>query len=173
MGAPAAADDKTKKKAVATTQFLFAGGTDNTFYALDANSGGIVWKYECGAPIKSAAVAKDSTVYVRTEEGALHAFEVYPLHRDAKGAVVGPRRNGNLRWKVPLAERFLFKGKERVYIMGPEKVIWALNEKTGEVSGRYPTENLQHVLTNAGDEYVYVANSAGYVYCLRESRKDY
>jgi outer membrane protein assembly factor BamB len=175
MGAPAAGDDKAaaKKKAVATTQFLFAGGTDNTFYALDANSGGIVWKYECGAPIKSPAVAKDSTVYVKTEEGALHAFEVYPLHRDPKGNVIGPRRNGALRWKVPLAERFLFKGKERVYIIGPEREIWAMNEKSGQVVGRYRTDLLQHVLTNASDEYVYVANAAGYVYCLKESRTDY
>ena len=174
MGAPAGADDKGKKaKAVATTQFLFVGGTDNTFYAIDANSGGIVWKYECGAPIKSAAHAKGSTVYVRTEAGALHAFEVYPLHKDAKGNIIGARRNGNLRWKVPLAQRFLFKGKERVYIIGPNDDIWALNEMTGEVTGRYRTDLLQHVLTNTQDEFMYVANSAGYVYCLRESRKDY
>ncbi len=173
MGAPAADDKGAKKKAQATTQFLFAGGTDNTFYAIDSNSGGIAWKYECGAPIKSAAAAKDTTVYVKTEEGALHAFEVNPQHRDAKGAVIGPRRNGNLRWKVPLAERFLFKGKERVYIIGPEKEIWAMNEMTGQVVGRYKTDFLQHVLTNTSDEFVYVANSAGYVYCLKESRTDY
>jgi outer membrane protein assembly factor BamB len=174
MGAPG--PDGAKKgpaRAVATTRFLFAGGTDNAFYALDADAGAIVWKYECGTPIKSAATAKDSTVYVRTEEGALHAFEVMPMHRDGKGAAIGVKRNGNLRWKIPLAERFLSKGKDRVYVMGPRSEIWALHEITGEVSGRYPTEHLQHILTNAADEYVYVANSAGYVYCLKESKESY
>jgi outer membrane protein assembly factor BamB len=174
MGAPAGGDDKAKgKKAVATTTFLFAGGMDNTFYAVDANSGGIVWKYECGAPIKTMAHAKDATVYVKTDGGALHAFEVYPLHKDAKGNVLGPKRNGQLRWKVPLAERFLIKGKERVYIIGPNEEIWAVNEKSGEVVGRYKIDLLSHIPSNTSDEYMYVANSAGYVYCLRESRKDY
>ncbi len=170
---PGAADDKGKKpaKATATIRFLFVGGMDNAFYALDGDSGAIVWKYECAAPIKSAAIAKDSTVYVRTEQGALHAFEVMPLHRDPKtNAAIGPKRNGNLRWKVPDGERFLLKGKERVYIVGPKREIWAVNEMTGEIAGRYRTDLLQHMLSNTVDEFVYVANSAGYIYCLKESR---
>jgi hypothetical protein len=112
-------------------------------------------------------------VYVSTNEGALHAFEIMPLHRDAKGLPTGVKRNGNLRWKIPLAERFLVKGKERVYVMGPRAEIWGLDEKTGAVSGRYPTSLLNHVITNTVDDFVYVANSAGYVYCLRESKESY
>jgi outer membrane protein assembly factor BamB len=176
MGAPAAGKDEKggKKKATATTRFLFVGGTDNAFYALDADGGNLIWKYECGGEIKSAAIAKDQTVYVRTEEGALHAFEINPQHREAKtGAALGSKRNGSMRWKIPLAERFLFKGKEFVYILGPRREIWALMEKTGEVVGRYPTEYLQHLLSNAADEYVYVANAAGYIYCLKESRQSF
>src|SRR6185295_9181345 len=76
MGAPAKDDKGGKKKAVVTTKFLFVGSTDNAFYALDANGGNCIWKYECGAVIKSPAIAKDNTVYVSTEDGALHAFEV-------------------------------------------------------------------------------------------------
>jgi outer membrane protein assembly factor BamB len=177
MGAPAmgAKDDKGKKqKATVTTRFLFVGSTDNAFYALDADGGNMVWKYECGAVIKSPAVAKDSTVYVATEDGALHAFEVMPMHRDPKTNVsLGNKRNGNLRWKLPLAERFIFKGKERVYVMGPRKEIWAVDEMTGATLGRYQTSLLQYVLTNTADEFIYVANSSGHVFCLKESRQSY
>ncbi len=175
MGAPpAAGQDPKKGRATQTTRILFAGGMDNAFYALDADAGAILWKYECGGTIKSAAVAKDQTVYVRTEEGALHAFEVMPMHRDPKtGAAIGPRRNGHLRWKIPLAERFIFKGKERVYVMGPKREVWAVNEMSGEVVGRYPGDGLHYVMTNAADEYIYVAHAAGYVYCLKESRVSY
>jgi outer membrane protein assembly factor BamB len=177
MGAPAmgAKDDKGKKqKATVTTRFLFVGSTDNAFYALDADGGNLIWKYECGAEIKSPAIAKDNTVYVATEDGALHAFEVMPMHRDPKTNVsLGNKRNGNLRWKLPLAERFIFKGKERVYIMGPKKEIWAVNEMTGATLGRYPTNLLQFVLTNTKDEYIYVANASGHVFCLKESRQSY
>jgi len=174
MGAPGKDDKGGKKKASITTKFLFVGSTDNAFYALDANGGNCIWKYECGAVIKSPAIAKDNTVYVSTEDGALHAFEVMPMHRDLKtGASLGNKRNGNLRWKLPLAERFIFKGKERVYVMGPKKEIWAVDEMSGATLGRYPTNLLQFVLSNASDEYVYVANASGHVFCLKESRQNY
>jgi len=162
-----------RPKAVATTRFLFVGGTDNAFYALDADAGAIVWKYECGAMIKSPAVAKDSTVYVRTEDGALHAFEIMPMHRDPKGQALGVKRNGRLRWKIPLGDRFLVKGKERVYIVGPNRELWSVKEDTGEVLGRYNTDLFPFMVTNPVDDYIYVANGAGYVYCLRESKQAY
>jgi outer membrane protein assembly factor BamB len=147
---------------------------DNAFYALDANSGALIWKYECGAPIKSPAVAVGDTVYVATEGGALHAFEVLPVHRDPKtGQVLGPRRNGALRWKLPLGSRFLFKGKERIYVLGPKNEIYAMEENSGKIMGRYPTRHLQHLPTNTADEFVYAANAAGYVYCLKESPQRY
>ncbi|MBV8880399.1 MAG: PQQ-binding-like beta-propeller repeat protein [Planctomycetaceae bacterium] len=175
MGAPAAKDDKGgKKKAQVTTRILFVGSTDNAFYALDADGGNLIWKYETGSVIKAPAVAKDSTVYVATDEGALHAFEVMPMHRDPKtNASLGNKRNGNLRWKLPLAERFIFKGKERVYVMGPKKEIWAVDEMSGATLGRYQTNLLQYVLTNTADEFIYVANSSGHVFCLKESRQTY
>jgi outer membrane protein assembly factor BamB len=174
MGAPAKDDKGGKKKAQVTTRILFVGSTDNAFYALDADGGNIIWKYECGSVIKTPAVAKDSTVYVATDEGALHAFEVMPMHRDPRtGVSLGNKRNGNLRWKLPLAERFIFKGKERVYIMGPKKEIWAVDEMSGATLGRYPTHLLQYVLTNTADDYIYVANNSGHVFCLKESRQSY
>lgn len=174
MGAPPAGQDKKPVRAAATTRFLFVGGGDNAFYALDADSGAIVWKYECAAEIKSTAIAKDSTVYVRTEEGALHAFEILPMHRDPKtNAAVGPKRNGNLRWKLPLGERFLVKGRERVYVMGPRGEIHAMDEMSGKTMGRYPTQYLNHIMSNSVDQLFYAANGAGYVFCLRESKQDY
>ena len=166
-------DGQAKPRAVQTTRMLFVGGTDYTFYALDGDSGAIIWKYETGAQIKTPAVVKDETVYVKTHEGALYAFEMMPMHRDAKGAILGNRRNGSLRWKVPLADRFLFKGKERVYIVGPRREIWAMDEMTGKVVGRYPTVHMDHLVTNTKDEFIYVANSSGYVFCLKESKQSY
>ena len=73
--------------------------------------------------------------------------------------------------KIP-SEPIVFM-KATSCIVGPNDDIWAMNEKSGEVVGRYKTDLLQHIPTNTMDEFIYVANSAGYVYCLRESRKDY
>lgn len=168
-------DDKGKER-VRETHIVFVGGMDNTFYAIESN-GAILWKYECGAPMKSAAATTKDSVFVRTEDGALHALEIMPLHRDPKTNQPVPnafKRNGNLRWKIPLGDRFLFKGKEHVYVMGPNREVFKIVEPTGEVVGRYPTRVLQHIPSNvSGDEYMYVANGAGYVLCLRESAQKY
>jgi outer membrane protein assembly factor BamB len=168
------------EKGKARTQkmlFLFIGGLDNAFYALDADAGALLWKYECGAEITTAAVAKDRTVYVKTRDGALHALDILPQHRDPKtGAPLGithMKRNGNLRWRLPLGERFLVKGKDRVYVMGPKKEIFGMDEMSGAILGRWKTEHLQHLMTNAADDYVYAANSGGYVFCLKESKREF
>jgi len=39
--------------------------------------------------------------------------------------------------------------------------------------GRFPTQYIQHIMTNTADDFMYVANSAGYVYCLKESKQAY
>ncbi len=166
-------DEKGKDK-VLSTRILFVGGADKAFYALDADAGAILWKYECGAEFKAPAAARDGTVYVKTEEGALHAFEILPVHRDPKtGASLGPKRNGNLRWKIPLGERFIVKGRERVYVMGPNAEIYAIHEMTGEITGRYPLQLVKHILTNTSDDFLYVAGPDGQVFCLRESKENF
>ncbi len=152
-------------------KLLFVGSTDNAFYALDAASGQLDWKYECGAPIFDPAVAVGKTVYVKSEGGALFALEIFPVHRRKNGDVLGPKRNGGLRWKLPLGERFLVAGEEYVYVLGPRKEIFAIKDVTGEIVGRYPTSRLQILLTNTMDDIFYCANSSGYIYALRESKE--
>ncbi len=155
-------------------RFLFVGGMDGAFYAIDADAGSLVWKYECGAPIRTPAHATESTVFVKTEEGALHAFEIMPMHRDPKtNAPLGPKRNGNLRWKLPLGERYLVKGKDCVLVMGPKNEIYKVDEISGQVLGRHPVEHFRHIMTNTSDSFLYAANPAGYVFCLRESKREF
>ncbi len=156
------------------TKLLFVGSQDFAFYALDADAGALLWKYETGgAGMTTAAVAKDDTVYVKTNGGALLALEVWPQHKDPKtGAETGMKRDGRLRWKLPLGERFLVKGADRVYILASNRVIESRNEFTGAVLGRFRTNLLQHLITNNKDGYMYVANSAGYIFCLKESKSD-
>jgi len=160
------------------TRILFVGGMDNAFYAIDADAGSLLWKYECGAPFKTPAHATDKTVFAKTEDGALHALDVLPLHRDPKtNAPQGYKRNGNLRWKLPLGERLLVKGKENILVLGPkvdgQDVIWKIEEMTGEVLQRIPIEYFKHIMTNTADGFLYVANPAGYLYCLRESKREF
>ena len=90
-----------------------------------------------------------------------------------KGFATGEKRNGELRWKLPLGERFLVKGKERVYVLGPEKEIYAINEMSGEIRGRYKTDILKFLITNTIDDVFYVATENGYIFALKESAKEF
>jgi outer membrane protein assembly factor BamB len=171
-------DEKKEVPKAFDVTYLFAGGYDHAFYAIDATSGALLWKYETAGQIKTPAAAKDGTVYVKTEAGALFAFDIFPMHRNAKGGIDIPKtggewpwkRSGSLRWKLPLGERFLVKGKDRVYVMGPNSQIYAMDEFTGDIHGRYPVNLLTHIVTNSTDNILYVANAAGYVFAVRESK---
>lgn len=147
---------------------LLVGSMDNAFYAIEAASGQLLWRFECAGPVKTAAIARDTTVYVRSEDGALFALNVMPLHNPADPG--SWRRSGEMRWKVPLGERFLLKGAQYVYILGPKREIYAMNEFTGDLAGRYPTRHLQFLLTNTADDWFYCANSGGHIFALRESK---
>jgi outer membrane protein assembly factor BamB len=162
------------------TKFLYVGGFDHAFYALDAAGGNLVWKYETAGQIKSPAVARGETVYVKTENGALFALDATPMHGEKPdGSFVVPpvgqgwpwRRSGTLRWKLPLGERFVVKGKDHVYVLGPNREIYKLNEWTGEVIGRYPMNLFQHIVTNAQDDILYLAHPSGHIFALRESKE--
>jgi outer membrane protein assembly factor BamB len=156
------------------TKTVLVGSMDNAFYSLDASSGQLLWKYECGGPIKSAAVAKDKTVYVRSEDGALFALNTVPVHAaSAPNEPLQWKRNGELRWKIPLAERFLFKGRGSVYVLGPKKEIYAVQEFTGDLVGRYKTRYLQFLVTNTADDFFYCANAGGTIFALKESKENY
>lgn len=166
-------DDPTKTTVSERVQkLLFVGSMDNAFYALEADSGQLLWKYECASAIKSAAIAKDATVYVKSEEGALFAFNVAPMHTASDGSVLGPKRNGELRWKIPLGERFLMKGKAYVYILGPKSEIYAMEEMTGDIVGRYKTKHLRYLITNTADDYFYCATPAGQLFALKETKEN-
>jgi len=87
--------------------------------------------------------------------------------------VLGPRRNGELRWKLPLGERLLLKGKNAVFVLGPRGEIYAMAETTGDILGRYKTRQLEFLLTNTSDDFFYCATASGHIFALRESKERY
>ncbi len=166
--------DSAGKEGTRKKRYLLIGGLDYALYALDADNGKLEWKYETAGYLKSAAVVKDDTVYVKTEGGSLFALEIDPQHRDPKtGAAMGTRRNGQLRWKLPLGERFLVKGSDSVLVLGPKDEVYQVREKTGEIVGRTQLNQIHYVLTNTQDGMLYVATGAGHVFALKESGEKY
>lgn len=166
--------DSAGKEGLRRRRYLFIGGLDGAFYALDADNGQLEWKYETAGQLKSMPIAKNDIVYARTEAGSLFALEVDPQHRDPKtGAPAGTKRDGRLIWKLPLGERFLVRFGESVLVLGPRSEVFQMREKSGEIVGRFPLSQLQFAISNPIDSILYVANGAGYVFAMKESSERY
>lgn len=167
--------DSAGRETVRTRRYLFCGGLDYALYCIDPDTGLLRWKYETGGFLRSPIVVKDATVYTKSDDGALFACELDPQHKNAKTAAVeGTKFVGNLRWKVPLGERFLVKGgSDRVLVLGPQSEIYMVAEGSGEIVGRSQLSEITHVLTNPWDSILYVATDAGAVFALEESGSAY
>jgi outer membrane protein assembly factor BamB len=154
-----------------TYEMCFIGGRDRTFYALDSDGGNVRWQYALPAEVKSNADSFPNSefVYVRTEDGYLHSFEVMPQHKDANGVSwADEARPQGPRWSIPQAERILMRSANWIYLMGNNHTVLRVNEQTGVITGKYPLRVFRHVFTNRMDDLFYVATDDGHFVALRE-----
>jgi outer membrane protein assembly factor BamB len=75
---------------LATSDFVYAGSTDNYFYALRARDGTIAWRWPTGGDVVGLPIADKHLVYFVSFDNVLRALD---------------KNTGNLRWKRPLSFR--------------------------------------------------------------------
>jgi outer membrane protein assembly factor BamB len=75
---------------LATSDFVYAGSTDNFFYALRVRDGTIAWRWPTGGDVVGLPVADQRLVYFVSFDNVLRALD---------------KNTGNLRWKRPLSFR--------------------------------------------------------------------
>jgi outer membrane protein assembly factor BamB len=75
---------------LATSDFVYAGSTDNFFYALRVRDGTIAWRWPTGGDVVGRPVADKRLVYFVSFDNVLRALD---------------KNTGNLRWKRPLSFR--------------------------------------------------------------------
>jgi len=75
---------------LATADFVYAGSTDNFFYALRVRDGTIAWRWPTGGDVVGRPVADKRQVYFVSFDNVLRALD---------------KNTGNLRWKRPLSFR--------------------------------------------------------------------
>ncbi len=162
-----------KQKHDVVEKTCYVGSTDMALYAFDADGGNLRWKYETGAVIETPAVAVGDTVYVKTEHGALLALNVKPLHKNEKGEVIGERRDGELRWRIPLGERFVVKTDSRVYVLGQDAQLFGVEEMSGAIKSRHDLSAFPFILTNTIDGTLYLVHPNGHFYVCKESKTEF
>ena len=54
---------------------VYFGAIDGFLYALERSQGGLLWKLAFGQPIHATPVFASGRLYIRTNDGRLHAIE--------------------------------------------------------------------------------------------------
>jgi outer membrane protein assembly factor BamB len=103
---------------------VFVGSTDNVFYALDAETGELEWKWGSGGDVNGAA-AYDDLVFITSLDNVIRAVN---------------RGNGNQRWRKATGSRPVlppraFRGV--VIVSSISKTLTAFSARTGEAVGTY------------------------------------
>lgn len=71
---------------------IYVGSSDGYVYALDANSGALLWKYQTGNAISSATTAANGVVYVGSFDDFIYALQA---------------SNGRVLWKYSFGDAVL------------------------------------------------------------------
>jgi outer membrane protein assembly factor BamB len=113
LSEPAAARDR-----------VFVGSTDNFFYALDARSGELAWKWRSGGDVMGAAAGED-VVFITSLDNIIRAVN---------------RGNGNQRWRKDTGSRPVvppFAAGGVAIVTGISNVLAGFAAATGQPAGTY------------------------------------
>lgn len=136
--------------------YMGGGGNDQTFYALDANTGILKWSYVGGAGfVYSSPTYKNGVIYVGCIDNFVYAFNAV---------------NGKLLWKTSLCSTGIESDAvivdSTVYVGTNEDEMVALNARTGAVKWRYLTGANVSSSPKIANGVVYFGSSDGALYAL-------
>jgi outer membrane protein assembly factor BamB len=134
---------------------VYFGGSDKSFYALDALTGELVWKNTTNGEFQYSTPSIDSgTVFVGCIDNNLYAFDAL---------------TGRTKWAYPTgggieAGTAVYNGT--VYTGSDDHWFYAVDEKTGSLKWKYSTGGNVSSTPVASGGVVYFGSSDSYVYAL-------
>lgn len=126
-------------------------------YGLSLNTGRRAWRVSLGAPSDSPASLLGGMVYVGSKLPALHALDA---------------ATGQQTWAAPGFDRFVAKSAKRVYAVGADGALAAIDAESGEVIARSPATGGLAPVANTETDRLYFLTRTGLVQCLREIDAD-
>lgn len=129
---------------------VVAGGTDGTFYCMDANDGTVIWRHFLSGPIDGQPTVTDDTVFVGSGDSIVYAFRLSDGEQ-----IWSQKSNGLLDGKPVLVG-------DRLLVMSDTNTLVCLEAKTGKLlwsyhrevpSGRFQVKGVATPLVNGGNVY--------------------
>jgi outer membrane protein assembly factor BamB len=106
---------------------VYVGSSDNNLYALNAQTGKVVWKYSTGSRITATPSVAKGTVYVGSWDGSMYALD------SANGSKMWSFKAGaEIESAAAIADGLLFTNCN-------DRYLYALNATTGEFLWKYLT----------------------------------
>lgn len=134
---------------------IFAGSSDHNFYALDALSGRLIWKYTGGGWFSYASPTSiHGIVYAGCTNDTVYAFDA------ATGAVA---------WKFGTSgaiESSLAVVDGVVYVGSDDDYLYALNAQTGDMKWKFRTDENVSSKASVLNGVVYFGSSDARIYAL-------
>ena len=143
---------------------------DSHFYAVDIDSGKVLWRYIPGRPVIRKPIAVD------VNDGGAVEKDLY-VTASGKGLARLNRDTGEPVWKIgrddfaPEADRFIAVNPKFVYVTDGRGRLLVLDRKNGAVLSHYDIRDYAFPISNADTDRIYLAANNGLIVCLHD--KDY
>lgn len=127
-------------------------------YCIYAPDGSIQWRFSCGQPIDTSAIAIGDAVFVAQQRGGL-----YKLGLD----------NGDVKWFVPRIEKFLAANDQYVYALDQTNNLVMLDINSGAQVGTLGLSGYDFFYTNGQTDRIVIGTKTGRLVVLRSAAHPY
>jgi outer membrane protein assembly factor BamB len=135
----------------------YVASQDFHLYALDIETGRIIWRFGVGGPILLKPRVSDEDVYVATERNGLYRLE---------------RKSGFQVWRNSDADRFLAMNPKYVYVTDHSGRLLILDRATGTQQALWDGARSYGVpISNETNDRVFLCSASGQIVCLHD--RDY
>ncbi len=136
------------------TQLVIVGSQDNTVYALDAQSGWVVWRYRTGKAVISSPCIAEGVVYVGSADANLYALDL---------------KTGRMNWKYTTEGQVNSSpvvADAAVYVGSVDTSLYSIDAKTGQLRWRAHTNGPVVSSPIVVGDVVYVGSNDRLLYAL-------
>src|SRR6266516_840576 len=137
---------------------VYIGSNDQKLYALDANTGKMLWFHDAQNDVGSSPAVASGIVYVGSDDHTLYALNA------RTGATIWTYTTGGAIWSSPAVANGI------VYIGSTDFLLYALDAATGKVLWSHTTDNFVSSSPAVVNGVVYAGSEDAHPYAL-DARK--
>jgi hypothetical protein len=131
----------------------FVAAQDSHLYAINIDSGRILWRFTDGTLFSEPPAANDQGVYVATARKGMYCVD---------------KETGDLKWRNPDAGRFLASNPKFVYAVDRSNRFLVLDRERGTTLSTYELRDFVVPISNDRTDRIYLAAHNGLLISLHD-----